>query len=142
MSKFLKLVTVLSFAIVLGVGSAMAQSSSRLSANIPFEFSVGKKTYDAGQYQLKVNKNQSGAVAVTLVDDSGKALDTVVGTLNGNATTDGARLVFEAGNTVKVLSGIAMPISGISIPVSRAQRRLSVTVGKNETVFVPLASIN
>ena len=50
--QLLMSLTILSLFVTFGVVSTYAQSNMRLTANIPFEFSVGNKVLPAGEYTV------------------------------------------------------------------------------------------
>lgn len=134
--------TMLSLTVFLGVLTAAAQSASRVTAEIPFDFNVGNMKMDAGTYDIKIIRSLSGSAAVTFINETGEVLETVFGTLNGKVSTGNSWLVFERAGTGHALSDIAMPDSGISIPISAQKRRLGVTVSRNDRVVLPIANIN
>ena len=52
MKRIASILTGFSFAVLFFVASAQAQSGRRLTANIPFEFTVGSLSLPAGQYEF------------------------------------------------------------------------------------------
>jgi hypothetical protein len=79
-------------AIVTAVVSANAQSSNRVTADIPFEFVVGDKTLPAGEYSVKA-ANTEGDALMIMGADNGKAAIRLSAPAEEMKNT-GSRLVF------------------------------------------------
>lgn len=60
---------VFTFGLLLAVSAAHAQSLA-LSANVPFDFIVGKQVYPAGNYQLSSGNSTGSAIIIRNTDDS------------------------------------------------------------------------
>ena len=60
MKKLIQICTLLSLLVVFSIISANAQTVQRYEANIPFDFSVNGKTYEAGKYQLEISNVPTG----------------------------------------------------------------------------------
>lgn len=142
MKRFIQTITVLSVTILLGAVAASAQFSTRSKADIPFDFSIGSRSYDAGTYGIRVMRTTTGSAAVTLLDKSGNALETVVGLVQGEQRLGEKELLFDRNGENRVLRSIVLGGSGISIPVSRERRRLATTVSLNERLVVPITTVN
>ncbi len=142
MKRFIQTITVLSVTILLGAVAASAQFSTRAKAEIPFDFSIGSRSYDAGTYGIRIVRTNAGSAAVTFLDKSGNALDTVVGLTQGERSLGSQELLFDRTGENTVLRSIVIGGSGISIPVSRERRRLATTVSLNERLIVPITSFN
>ena len=79
--------------LVLAAGSANAQSSRRVTANVPFEFIVGNKTFEAGDYE--VNAATLGAEAMVIRnEDSRRAITRLTNPIVTMSPKSSARLVF------------------------------------------------
>lgn len=111
------------------VGAASAQSNTRVTADIPHDFNVDGKTYEAGSYDVVIAKNSAGGAAVTLVSATGERIASVLGMLNGNAALGRTELVFANRSGERVLSEIVMAGSRISIPSAGGKKRLRVNIG-------------
>jgi hypothetical protein len=73
-TKMLALATVV---VLLATGSAFAQLTTAVHANVPFPFTVGAKVLPAGEYKFAANPELT-AVIVTSAKKGGPASDVVV----------------------------------------------------------------
>lgn len=142
MKRIIQTITVLSVTILLGAVAASAQFTTRAKAEIPFDFSIGSRSFDAGTYGIRVMRTTAGSAAVTFLDKSGNALETVVGLVQGEQRLGEKELLFDRNGENRVLRSIVLGGSGISIPVSRERRRLATTVSLNERLVVPITTVN
>ena len=83
MKKFGFIFSILILAVVFSAGSAMAQNTHRVNVNIPFEFNFGGKAYAAGHYTVRVRSNSNSTAVVSLSDEAGNDLQTVMAPTNG-----------------------------------------------------------
>ena len=83
-------------ALIVLVGSmavaAQAQSSTRLVANIPFEFNVGNQKLPAGKYIVGVREFGSRILQISCIDSHDRAVLLMIPATNN--VQDHARLVF------------------------------------------------
>ena len=81
---------------ILAASSAHAQSAAReQTANIPFSFTVGDKTFAAGTYTVARINPQSDATALVIKSTDGRARRIVLTTpVQANKAQEKARLVF------------------------------------------------
>jgi hypothetical protein len=95
--ELLKGLTMLMVIIVLAVASAVVsanpQSSSKVVANIPFEFSVGYKTMPAGEYSVQTVSSAGNSLLIQSADAKVSALRLSDATENSKNKSH-ARLVF------------------------------------------------
>jgi hypothetical protein len=93
MKKLIQICSVICIAIAFSIVSANAQTTHKIKAQVPFDFSVGGKHYDAGKYDLKVSDTRTGAI-VQLFDDRNSILATLLVSGTADQAADGAKLVF------------------------------------------------
>ena len=95
MKKFFYIpLLIIAFAGVLA-SNAHAQTQQRLTANIPFEFSAGKKTLPAGKYTVTVLNPSSDRKILQIRSLKGRSSAVLLTTgIIGN-TTENSKLVFE-----------------------------------------------
>lgn len=81
---------------ILAASSAQAQSAAReLTANIPFSFTIGDKTFAAGTYKIARLNQQSDATALVIKSTDGRAGRIVLTIpIQANQAQEKARLVF------------------------------------------------
>ena len=86
-------IVVIALASVVATAKANAQTSNKVVANIPFEFSVGYKTMPAGEYIVQTITSANDAVLVQSADGKSSALRLTEATTNKKNKSQ-ARLVF------------------------------------------------
>jgi hypothetical protein len=126
--------------LVLALSAPLAAQSTRLSANIPFEFNVAGKTLPAGEYTIE-NINALGVVSISNFDSQTSAL---VLTHRGETTTGDrgtAALNFNRYGNTYFLSQIWNGYTGFEnkLPVNRTEKELSRTASVQK--FEVLASL-
>lgn len=119
MKKFIQLFSMLSLALVFGAAAAMAQTNTKVNAEIPFDFNIGGRILAKGSYQLDISKYASGAATVTVIDRNGVRLETVVASLTENSKNSTPGLEFKRDGESQTLTGITTPAFGVAVAVSR-----------------------
>ncbi len=119
--------------------SATAQTGL-LTANIPFEFSVGSKTLPAGEYAIKCTNPASDLKVLQLLTRDGRTVAMVqTNTIIGKVRED-ARLVFNRYGSEYFFSQAWLPNDeiGLRAPKGKAEkatvRRLAGMKSSTETV--------
>lgn len=105
-------------AIGLGVPTASAQPSAKINAAIPFNFTVGDKRIEAGEYNLALTKDSSGGAILVITDREGKLVHTTLGRLVGAPDRNGSDLVFDRVGDDRYLSKVVIEDSSFSFGVS------------------------
>jgi hypothetical protein len=121
MKRFIQLFSLLGLALIFSAATAKAQTVNKVDANIPFNFSVGDKSYEAGTYKLKIQSIAAGGALVTIVDSEGNNLQSVLAVSTGDVSAGKAELRFDKQNSQRSLVGIALPNAGLQIGGSRSQ---------------------
>lgn len=97
-----------------------AQVGRLYSANIPFDFSVGKKQYKAGNYTIGPVGTQTNSDFLVLTDRSnGKVQLIGQAILNQTGTDLSGKLNFVQAGDVWVLSSIETGSFSVKLPVAR-----------------------
>ena len=94
--ELLKGFTMLALTVTLALATAAAsnaQSSNRIVADIPFEFTVGGQSLPAGQYAVRAANSQGNALIVQS-DDAKSSAMRLTNPIRPNKTNEQARLVF------------------------------------------------
>ena len=104
--------------------SARAQSSVGMTIDIPFRFSVGGKTLEAGRYSVKRNSQSTSAYIIQSRDGSEAVIVLGVPSLGGGISQENAKLVFNNYYGRHFLSQVWMPETntGNHISPSKAER--------------------
>lgn len=125
MKKLIQICSLLSVVLVFTAVSASAQSVYGSEVEIPFSFSINSRTYEAGKYVVKLNKLQSGAATVIIVDPKNDSVQTVLAQRNGSNADNSVKLVFEAVNGQRVLNEVLTPGGGFAVMGNRKQREVA-----------------
>jgi hypothetical protein len=95
---------------VLAIVSANAQSfGTRVEANIPFDFTVGNKTFQAGNYELSITRNNVDLYSVSLRDESGRSIFRTTALRSAQTSETGAKMIFSVVGNEHYLKNIATP---------------------------------
>lgn len=112
MKKLIQYFSLLGFALFVSAGSVSAQSTKSVDASVPFTFNVGEETYAAGDYKLHIAGDAAGGSVITISDDKGNALQTMVATGTGSTSRTNAELIFERRGNERYLVGVSLPDRG------------------------------
>ena len=127
---------------VLAAASAQAQSNNAQTANIPFEFSVGDKTFPAGEYSVARLNPQSDKAALAIKSADGR-MSKIVLTMPVQAgrAQEIARLVFSRYDNQYFLAQVWTPAdnTGLELPKSRSERSLARHTGEKGSERVAIA---
>lgn len=91
-TQILRSTAILGVFFMLAIANVNAQTPSRIEVNIPFAFSAGKATLQAGRYTIK--KISANAIAVRSADGETTALVNAPLTTSSRDSKAGERLVF------------------------------------------------
>jgi hypothetical protein len=142
--KILQICTLLGLALILAVVSTEAQTIIQYKANIPFDFNIGKKTYQSGDYIIYVKSlNQLSAM---LSVKNAKTLDLrkIVVLMNGSRSrADKTVLMFDRYADQYVLTQMVSPGFGLSAPKSKVKKRTAKKIKQpQESVAIVLVKRN
>lgn len=116
--------------VLLTFSSALGQSDRQTIIHIPFNFSVGEKSFSAGKYVIERNRKDSDTVwVIRHKDNSGKAM-LLTQPVRANDTVEDTKLVFSRYEDVYFLSGfwIAGSNTGREIKISDKEKALEKAV--------------
>jgi len=140
MKKSIQFISFVFIAVVFSVVAVSAQSAQKFKADIPFDFAVGKNTYSAGTYNVRVVKSSSVAV-LTLSDQSGKELEHISVSPTGNAADEKSLFTFIRSGDKRFLSKISCAEAAYDVPVSHSKIRESVAGPAAVKAAVPVSSM-
>lgn len=118
MKKIIQILSVLSLLVVFSCVSAKAQNVEHYTAKIPFNFNIGQKSFEPGDYVVKIAKFPTGAVTLSLEDNENKNLKTILVRRNGDIAKNKPQLIFTRSENQLFLSKMFMTDMGLSILVS------------------------
>ncbi|HLM62605.1 MAG TPA: hypothetical protein VK308_17535 [Pyrinomonadaceae bacterium] len=121
MKKLIQVFSFLSLVIVFSIVSANAQTVKQYAAEIPFDFSIDQKSYQAGSYVIKVSKFSQSSIALSLEDKENHVLQTIFVSANGDVAKNEPKLSFTVRDNQRFLTKIAMQDMGLTIPVNERQ---------------------
>ena len=122
--------------------SAKAQTVKQYAAEIPFDFSIAQKSYQAGSYVIKISNLSLYNVALSLEDKDKNILQTIFIRGNGDAIKKEQKLVFTRTGDQRVLSQMVTNENEFLIPAPNYTKRNLKAKGKPEakTDVVAVAS--
>ena len=135
--KFIKRLTMLSlvsmFTLFAAVASANAQLIHRVRAKIPFNFSMGDKKFQAGQYTFSRFSPDGKIMLVSSVDANTRIFQSTIGTEVLTARNE-SRLVFHRYGDQYFLEQIwtAGERRGTEVPESRSERTIRQQLARTQ----------
>jgi hypothetical protein len=123
--------------VLLTFSAALGQSDRQTIIYIPFNFTVGEKSFPAGKYVIQQNRTDSDAVwAIRHKDNVGKALF-LTNPVRSTNPVEEIRLVFKKYDDVYFLSEFWTPgnNTGRQIQISNRERGLALAVKPEEHVL-------
>ncbi len=146
--RLLKSCLLLVLVVLMGVASARAQTIRAYKTYIPFDFTVGDQSYEAGDYQINLRKvflYENSVMYLTVENAKGAVSRATIATNNGNESKNNlANLIFyRFGENLEtyVLKEIVAPELGFRIWSSKTATSVKITKNfrqKTETVAVLL----
>jgi hypothetical protein len=122
MKKLIQICPVLCLVLAFSFISANARTTTKLKADIPFDFNAGGNHYKAGRYTLKISNSRTGAV-IHITDAENKVLDTMLASVSSNTSDGESVLVFNNYEGQRFLTGIATRDDSIKISRSTTGRQ-------------------
>jgi hypothetical protein len=124
---------VLSLTLVFGASISYAQAGTRIEADIPFDFTIGDKTFAAGKYDLSLFRLYGSVHSVRLRDAEGRLILNTVAIQNGSTVRNKSDMVFSIVEDQHLLDKIRTPDSGFVFNKSSRDKR----VAKARSVAIP-----
>ena len=117
MKTIIQTVSFLALALVFGGITASAQNTTRIDANVPFDFIMGDHYFSAGEYVIRViGVSSGGPRQVELRSKVGEIVYTALVMPNGDRGDGRSELVFDRTGDRAVLTKILTESSGYSVP--------------------------
>ena len=124
---------VLSFIAIFGTISVFAQDGTRVDADIPFEFTVGKTTFAPGKYRMVLTSVNGSVYNVSLFDAGRKRIFNTIAVRNPSTNRHRSEMVFAVAESGHLLETIRTPEMGFRFMGSKRD----VLVAHSKTVAVP-----
>ena len=116
MKKIIQTVSFLALAFIFGGISANAQQTTRINANVSFDFIVGDQYLSAGEYVIRVSPSPGGVKNIEVRSKTGDILYLGLATPNGDTGRNRSELVFDRTDGRAVLTKILTEEAGYSVP--------------------------
>ena len=112
--------------LLLTFSSALAQSDRQTIIHIPFNFTVGEKSFPSGKYVIERNGNNSDTVWVIKNKETDRSAIVVTRPARANDVVEETRLVFNRYDDLYFLSEFWIPGSntGRELQISNRERAL------------------
>jgi hypothetical protein len=104
MKKVIQIVSLLSLLVLFTAGSARAEDRFGTDVKIPFAFNVGDRSYEAGDYIIKLERLGNGTAALSIQNTKTDDIQRVLMNANGDNAADDVRLVFDTINGQRYLT--------------------------------------
>jgi hypothetical protein len=126
MKKLIQICAVLSLVFAFSIVSAHAQQTvKQYEAKIPFDFNVGQKSYQAGNYVIKISRLSSNGLVLSLEDENNHKLQSVMVSETGNLSKTEPKLMFDVQGNQRYLTQIYTQDGGVSIAVPKSEKHSS-----------------
>ena len=134
MKKLIQACSILSLIVVFSIVSAQAQQTfKQYAAEIPYDFNIGQKSYQAGSYVIKVVRISSNIASLSLEDTEKNKLQTILVRENSNVAKREPKLVFTNYENHRFLTGMAMQEMSLSIIVTKDDKLSVKAQGRPES---------
>jgi len=120
MKKFIYTVSFLAIALTFSGTSALAQSVTKIDADIPFDFAIGGQALEAGKYVMRLRRNTSGSETLEIRDAKNHVVYEAFLLQNGDSSLNESKLVFDNIDGQRVLANIRLQNKGFDVPVEKS----------------------
>ena len=118
MKKFIYTISFLAIVLTFTGTSAFAQLT-RIDAQIPFDFTIDGKTFEAGKYVMRLRRAVSGVEHLELRDAKNRVVYDGFMLQNGEPASDKPELLFDRIGGQAVLAKIRLADKGIAVPMEK-----------------------
>jgi hypothetical protein len=122
MKKFIQICSLLSLVVLFGAGAASSQTDFGADVEIPFAFNIGDRSYEAGNYIVKLEKLAPGSAALSVRDMKKNDVQTVLLSANGDESEGEIKLVFDVFEGRRYLTKVSTPSRTYALAKSKAEK--------------------
>ena len=115
MKKIIQIVSFLALVFAIAGADVHAQRTTKIDANIPYDFAIGGEQFDAGKYVMRIRRSNSGASVAELRDSNHRVVYEAFVLDSGDTGNGKANLVFDRSGSVARLTQIRTGERGFSI---------------------------
>ena len=133
MKKIIQIVSFAFIAVVLSVVSVKAQFTQKFNAQVPFSFSIGNKTYEAGTYKVQITKSGGVAGTMTILSSDGKRLDVFPVLFTGESLANESSFLFDRSGGDRTLTKIITTEASYELPQVNSKRREALAEKRERT---------
>jgi hypothetical protein len=123
MKRFIQICSLLSLLVLFTGVSASANTGFGTEVEIPFAFTVGDRSYDAGNYIVKVDRLSSGTSTLTIQETKSGDMQTVLINVSSGNPSSQVKLVFDTIDGKKYLTRIQTADRTFAIAGSKVDRK-------------------
>jgi hypothetical protein len=109
MKKFIQIGSLLTMLVLSTSIATFAQTGFGTDVKIPFAFMVGDRSYEAGEYIIRLERLVTGSATLTIQDTKTDEVQRVLLNANGDAASGDIKLVFDTVGGKKQLTKVATP---------------------------------
>jgi hypothetical protein len=125
MKSFVRSIALFSVVVAFGAVAASAQINYGADVNIPFQFNIGEKTYEAGKYTVKINKQMVLGAALIIQKVGSDETQTILLSNGGGSRSGDVELVFNSADGRKFLTGITTSNNAFALITRKADTRVA-----------------
>lgn len=122
MKKFIQIGSLLSLLVLFTVVPASAQTGFGIDVEIPFAFNVGDRSYEAGNYIVKLERRPMGSARLSIGDTKTDEVQTVLLTTGPGSDSGDVKLVFDTVGGRRYLTKVRTPDRTFALIKSRAEK--------------------
>ena len=123
MKKIIQIVSFLALIFVMAGADVQAQGTTRIDANVPYDFAIGDQQFEAGKYVLRVRRAAGGASVAELRDSRHRIVYEGFVMDSGDTGNGKANLVFDRSGSMAKLTQIRTGEKGFAINESASSDR-------------------
>ena len=123
MKKIIQIVSFLALIFVMAGADVQAQGTTRIDANVPYDFAIGDQQFAAGKYVLRVRRAAGGASVAELRDSRHRIVYEGFVMDSGDTGNGKANLVFDRSGSMAKLTQIRTGEKGFAINESASSDR-------------------
>ena len=122
MKKFIQISSLLTMLVLSTSIATFAQTGFGTDVKIPFAFMVGDRTYEAGEYIVKLDRLASGNATLSIQDTKTDEIQRVLLNASGDAVSGEIKLVFDTVGGQKRLTKISTPDRSYAVVKTRSEK--------------------
>lgn len=119
MKKIIQIVSFLALIFVVAGVDVRAQNTTRIEADVPFDFVIGDESFSAGKYVMRLRRLPSGSDLMEIRDAKHRVVYEAFALQNGDTGDGKAHFIFNREDGVAKLAKVATGWKGYTIPTEK-----------------------